>query len=74
MVFDIINQRTIVVTVTVNESGFMSVEVRGPLSGSRALVQLLDSARNMVVQGDNKTIPERNRGLCHGRQGDRLRS
>jgi hypothetical protein len=59
MSFQVINLRQIVVTITVDESGFMSIEARGPLDGNRGLVQLLDEARKIAVRGKQDVPPGR---------------
>jgi hypothetical protein len=59
MAFNVINQRQIVVTITVDESGFMTVEARGPLAGNRGLVQLLDEARKIAIQSRQDVPPGR---------------
>jgi hypothetical protein len=59
MTFPVINLRSITVTITVDESGFMAIDARGPLDGNRGLVQLLDEARRLAVQGSKQVPPGR---------------
>jgi hypothetical protein len=59
MTFNVITPRVITVTITADETGFISVETRGPIDGNRGLVQLLDAARVLAVQGIQKAPPGR---------------
>jgi hypothetical protein len=44
--------KTIHMLITVSENGKIAVDVRGPVNGKEGILQILDSARDLVEQGN----------------------
>lgn len=44
--------RSVVVLITVSDRGHISVDVRGPYSDKDSIIQILDSAKELVEQGN----------------------
>jgi hypothetical protein len=44
--------RSVVVFITVSDTGHMTVDVRGPCSDNLSIIQILDSAKELVEQGN----------------------
>jgi hypothetical protein len=51
--------KTIHVLITISDTGRITVDVRGPVDGKEGMLQILESARELVEQGNFGTGPKR---------------